>query len=210
MKDRSTSRQVIEPKVISRIFGHGRGWAFTPKDFADLGDPRSVSVALTRLTRKGMIRKLARGLYDYPVEHPVMGRIAHSVDAVAKALARRDAMLIQPSGAYAANLAGLSDQVPMKVEFLTDGRYRRVKVGNQEIIFKHTTARNMVTAGRKSGTFIQALRHLGQRHVDDRVLSVLDRQVSEADRLQLLKDLPYAAAWIAGILRKLAMHRRQT
>jgi hypothetical protein len=67
-----------------------------------------------------------------------------------------------------------------------------------------TTPRNMATAGRKSGTVIQALRHIGQRHVDDRMVSIVDRQLSPADRAQLLKDLRYAPAWIADLLRPLA------
>jgi hypothetical protein len=79
-------------------------------------------MALTRLSRKGVIRQLARGLYDYLIDHSALGRVAASADAVAKALANRDAVRLQPAGAYAANVLGLSDQVPMKIVFLTDGR----------------------------------------------------------------------------------------
>ena len=61
-------------------------------------------MALTRLSRKGIIRQLARGLYDYPIDHPSFGRIPPSADAVAKALAKRDASRLQPTGAYAANI----------------------------------------------------------------------------------------------------------
>jgi hypothetical protein len=161
-------------------------------------------MALTRLSRKGVIRQLARGLYDYPIDHPTLGRVAASADAVAKALASRDAVRLQPAGAYAANVLGLSDQVPMKIVFLTDGPTRRVKLGQREIILKRTTPRNVATAGRKSGTVIQALRHLGRRHVDDKVIAILRRQLNDADESQLLKDLRYAPAWVADTLRRLA------
>jgi hypothetical protein len=161
-------------------------------------------MALTRLTRKGVIRQLARGLYDFPIDHPSLGRIAPSADAVAKALAARDAVRLQPAGAYAANMLGLSDQVPAKVVFLTDGPSRRVQLGQREIVLQRTTPRNMATAGRISGTVIQALRYLGQRHVDDRVVATLNRQLSAADKAQLGSDLKYAPAWIAAILRRLA------
>ena len=117
----SKSTQVIEPKARSIIFGHRGGWVFTPSDLARLGDPRSVGMALTRLSRKGIIRQLARGLYDYPIDHPSFGRIPPSADAVAKALAKRDAARLQPTGAYAANILGLSEQVPTRIVFLTDG-----------------------------------------------------------------------------------------
>jgi hypothetical protein len=204
MKRSPKSTQVIEPKARAIIYGHGRGWVFTPRDLTQLGDPRSVGMALTRLSRKGIIRQLARGLYDYPIDHPALGRVAASADAVAKALVSRDSVRLQPSGAYAANVLGLSDQVPMKIVFLTDGSSRRVKLGQREIILKHTTPRNVATAGRKSGTVIQALRYLGQCQIDAQVLAILRRQLNDADKAQLLKDLKYAPAWIADTFRRLA------
>jgi hypothetical protein len=186
------------------IYGHGRGWVFTPRSLAALGDPRSIGMALTRLTRKGVIRQLARGLYDYPIDHPTLGRIPPSADAIAKALAARDATRLQPAGAYAANVLGLSEQVPTRIVFLTDGPSRRVKIGKREIVLKRTTPRNMATAGRKTGTIIQALRHIGQRNVDEKTLAIIDRSLTAEDRAQLIKDLPYAPSWIAELLRRLA------
>lgn len=169
--------------------------------------PRSETPAAWEwppLSRKGIIRQLARGLYEYPIDHPSFGRIPPSADAVAKALAKRDASRLQPTGAYAANILGLSDQVPTRIIFLTDGPSRRVKFGQQEIVLKRTTPRNMATAGRKSGTIIQALRHIGQHNINDRTLAILKRQLTKQDRAQLLKDLRYAPGWTAEIMRKLS------
>jgi hypothetical protein len=177
---------------------------FTPARFRDLGSPDAIHNALTRHAKSGTIRLLARGLYDYPVQHPVLGTVAPSADAIARALVGRDAIRLQPAGAYAANVLGLSDQVPMKIIFLTDGASRRVKLGQREIILQRTTPRNMATARRKSGTIIQALRHLGQGQVDDKVIATLQRQIAAADRAVIRKDLRYAPAWIADILRKLS------
>jgi Family of unknown function (DUF6088) len=123
---------------------------------------------------------------------------------VAHALKGRDATRLQPSGAYAANLLGLSNQVPMKVVFLTDGTSKRVLLGKQEIILKRTTPRNMATAGSISGLFIQALRHIGQKHIDDSILHALEKQLRDDDKKQLIKDLQYAPAWIADIMRNIA------
>lgn len=200
--------QSIDSQVLSRIYGHGRGWVFTPASFLDLGSRMAVGSALARHKRAGFIRQLARGLYDYPIEHSKLGRVAPPADAVARAIARRDAVRLQPAGAYAANVLGLSEQVPIKIVFLTDGPSRRVKLGRREIVLKHTTPRNMATAGRKSGTVIQALRYLGQRHVDEKTLAIVDRQLKPTDRAQLRKDLRYAPAWVADLLRRLSPERR--
>jgi len=192
-----------EAKALSRIYGHGKGWVFTPAHLADLGSRDAVASALKRFKAAGVIRQLARGLYDYPVKHPVLGTVAPSADAIARALVVRDAIRLQPTGAYAANVLGLSEQVPSRIVFLTDGPARKVKIGKQEIILQHTTPRNMATAGRKSGTLIQALRYLGQDQVNERTVAVLRRHITMEDCGSVRKDLRYAPAWVAGLLRPL-------
>lgn len=197
----SRHTQRIESTVLSRIYGNGRGWVFTPRHFYDLGSESAIDSALRRLKAAGKIRHLARGLYDYPAQDPVLGNVAPSADAIARALVVRDAIRLQPSGDYAVNRLGLSTQVPSRVVFLTDGPARKVKIGKREIILHHTTPRNMATAGRKSGTLIQALRHLGKSQVDDGVIEAIKRQIDDKDRASIRKDLIHAPAWIADILR---------
>ena len=195
--------QSIDNKVRSRIYGNKRGLVFTPRHFQDIGSDDAVDSALRRLKADGVIRQLARGLYDYPQHDPVLGMVTPSADAIARALVVRDATRLQPSGAYALNALGLSEQVPSRVVFLTDGPGRNVKVGKRSIMLKHTTPRNMATAGRISGTLIQALRHLGKGRVDNRVVAAIRRHITDADRPVIRRDLLYAPAWIAEILRDL-------
>ncbi|MBP7906325.1 MAG: hypothetical protein KA099_13495 [Alphaproteobacteria bacterium] len=190
--------------MLSRIYGRGKGCVVTPGDFLDLGSRQAVDLALHRLAKKGTLRRLARGLYDYPRIDPELGLLSPTIEATVKALKGRDKILLQPSGGYAANLLGLSDQVPMKIVFLTDGPARRVQIGKQVIMLKHTTPRAMATAGRISGLVIQALRHLGQRQVDDAVVANLQKRLSASDKKVLLRDLRYTPAWIAAILRQVA------
>ena len=191
-------------KILRRIESRKRGWVFTPDSFADLGTRQAVDLALMRHRKNGRIRKLARGLYDYPKTDPEFGPLQPSTDDIANALAGRDATRLQPSGAYAANLLGLSTQVPMKVGYLTDGRKGKVQIGKRQIILKNTTPRNMATAGRISGLVIQALRHLGRKNVDQQIIAQLGRRLDEDAREQLMQDIRYAPAWIADILRRLA------
>ncbi len=177
---------------------------FTHKQFVDLGNRTAVASALKRQKRAGTIRQLARGLYDYPRHNPNLGVLAPSVDAVAAALKGRDAIRLQPSGGYAANLLGLSEQIPMKVVFLTDGPSRQMVIGKQGIILKRTTPRNMATAGKISGLVIQALRYLGRQHMDDAIIQRLRNRLSSDEKKQLVKDFRFMPDWIADIMRKIA------
>jgi len=150
--------QSIDSQILAAISKRGRGAVFVPADFLGLGSRDAVDIVLHRLARKGTIRRLARGVYDFPEEHPVLGLLSPSAEAVATALAGRDHTRLQPAGAYAANALGLSEQVPAKAVFLTDGPSRTVKIGAMTIQLRRTTAKYMAAAGRLSGLLIQALR----------------------------------------------------
>ena len=204
------SKKNIDSKVVSRIYGHGRGWVFTPNHFKDLGSRDAVASALKRHKQSGLIRQLARGVYDYPKIDPELGLLEPSTDDIAQALAGRDATRLQPSGAYAANLLGLSTQVPTKIVYLTDGRPRTVQIGKRQITLNQTTPRNMATAGKISGLVIQALRHLGSRHVDAAIIEAVKKRLSASDRKRLLADIRHAPAWIADIIRKVAAEDEQS
>ena len=194
----------IDSKILSRVQSHGRGWVFTPAHFDNLAGRSTVSIVLKRHTDTGTFRNLARGLYDYPKTDPQLGPLQPTVDDIANALAGRDEIRLQPSGAYAANRLGLSTQVPMRVVYLTDGRSRTVQIGKRQILLRNTTPKNMAAAGKISGLIIQALKHIGKDQVDDAIIDQLDRRIDDPGRKQLLKDIRSAPAWIADIFRKLA------
>jgi len=204
MSSTHRTTQPIDEKILASIRARGRGSVFVPADFLEVGSREAIDTALHRLTRKGTIRRLARGVYDFPKTHPVLGPLAPSAETVAKALAGRDHTRLQPAGAYAANVLGLSNQVPAKAVFLTDGPTRTVTIGPTTIQLRRTTARNMAAAGRLSGLLIQALRELGKEHVSPERLEHLKRTLPAEKRRELIKDIRLAPAWMHTIFRELA------
>lgn len=204
MSTKKKSPQSVDAKILASIRARGRGAVLVPADFLDIGSREAVDIVLHRLARKGTIRRLARGVYDFPKEHPVLGPLCPSAEAVASALAGRDRTRLQPAGAYAANALGLSEQVPAKAVFLTDGPSRTVRIGATTIQLRRTTARNMAAAGRLSGLLIQALRELGKDHVTPERREHLKRSLPADKRRELMKDLKLAPAWMHPIFRELA------
>lgn len=194
----------VDAAIRTELKAAEPGKVFSPVDFLHLGSRAAVDKVLSRLTAAGELRRVARGLYDVPRAHPILGALLPSADNVAQAIAGKGSLRLQPSGAYAANLLGLTEQVPMKLVFLTDGASRTVYFSNQRIILKRTTPRNMATAGRISGLVIQALRHFKQANIDDRVIATLRARLSVEDRAMLLVDAPLAPVWIAEVMRRIA------
>lgn len=194
----------VDTQVLQRIQSHGQGWVFTPSDFADLGSRTACATALKRHKAAGTIRLLGRGLYDVPRVHPVLGTLWPAIEAVSQALERKDGIRLQPSGVYAANLLGLSEQVPAKVVFLTDGATRTVKVGPTQISLKRTTPRNMSAAGTLSGLLIQAFRSLGAAHITPQRIARLRQTLPVAERAKVLQDIALAPEWMHAHLREVA------
>jgi hypothetical protein len=194
----------IDSQISKTIYARGLGSVFVPSDFLHLGSRQAIDVVLHRLTRKGIIRRLARGLYDFPEKHPVLGTLQPTPEKIAAALAGRDCTRLQPTGAYAANLLGLSEQIPAKVVFLTDGPSRTLKIGRTTIQLRQTTTKKMAVAERLSGLLIQALSELGKENMTKARLEHLKKTIPIDKRRELLQDLRFAPEWMHSIFKEIA------
>ena len=97
--------QSVDNKVLSRIYGHGRGWVFFAKDFSTEFGSINIDKALSGLTKQGKIRRICRGMYDYPKYSELLGQtLSPDFDQVAQAFARKFNWRIQPGGDAALNL----------------------------------------------------------------------------------------------------------
>lgn len=189
-----------EIRIKNRIIEHGRGWCFTSRHFVDLGASDSIRKALSHLQKQKLIRRLTRGVYDYPKMHDLLGPIPPDLDAVATAIAEKNGEQIQPAGAHAANLVGLSTQVPGRIIFLTEGLSRKVKIGNQEIVFKRAAKKNMAAAGTKEGLLIQALKNLGKNHIDRGARAQIAKFLKDSTPHEIRQNLKFAPAWIRALV----------
>lgn len=196
----------VQDQMYNRIKRKGRGTVFTPKDFLDLGSRAAVDQSLSRMVKDGTIRRLGRGVYDFPKTHPRLGVLSPSSDAVAKAVVGSCA--VQPSGAHAANSLGLSTQVPAQTVYYTDGPQRDLRMGRRRIHVRRRSPKNLLGAGTDVGRVYQAIRHLGRSRVNDDVIKTLRRRVPIDVRQQLrtevTKNSHLAPDWVVDVSKRLA------
>ena len=159
--------QSIEKQIEEKIISMPRGTLLFPEDFHQLGSSEAVRLALHRIVKKGVIRRVAQGIYVRPKISEYIGEIGSTAEEVAEGIAKRDKIRIVPTGVYALNALGLSTQVPMRLVLLTDGAPREIKVGKRTIKFKKTTPKNLMAKGKISSLVIQALREIGMGKVLD-------------------------------------------
>ena len=103
--------------------------------------PESVGRILSDLTEKGVLVRIASGIYVKP-RRSKFGMVMPSIEHIVKAVAERDKAQVLPSGATALNALGLSTQVPMSYSFLTTGSARNLNIGNRKVILKRGVPRN--------------------------------------------------------------------
>ncbi|MCF6114595.1 DUF6088 family protein [Mesorhizobium muleiense] len=188
---------------MKRARARGRGGVFTPSDFLDVAGRSAIDQALSRLAKSGQLRRLARGLYDFPKVHPKFGALSPAPDDIAQALARETGSHVQIAGARAANALGLSTQVPAKSTYLTDGPSRRVVLGKRVVDLRHASPKHLIAPGSAAGTVVQALRHLGAVRAAD-VAQVAARRLSVNDKKTLASTAVQAPAWMRPTLVSIA------
>ncbi|MFN8704605.1 MAG: DUF6088 family protein [Rhodospirillales bacterium] len=193
----------VPDRVMKRVRASGRGSVFTPRDFLDLAARTAVDQALSRLVKAGQLRRLARGLYDFPKLHPKLGALTPASDDVAQALARETGSHLQIDGARAANALGLSTQVAAQSSWLTDGPSRRVVLGKRVVDLRHASPKHLIAPGSPAGTVVQALRHVGVSRAAD-VLRVAAQSLTESDKRTLAKSAAQAPAWMRATLLSIA------
>jgi predicted transcriptional regulator of viral defense system len=191
--------------ILKRIRAKHRGFVFTPKEFTHLGTRAAVDQALSRLQRSGQIRRLTRGVYEFPRIHPKIGLLSPSPEAVAKAIAKRSATRITVSPIKAANLLGLSTQVPVQNVFWTEGRSRTIRIGNQTVSLKHVAPSKMIGAGTEAGIVIQAVRSLGKEGIHEIPIRSLAKRLPRPVKRAVQRLVPAAPAWSQPVLNQISV-----
>jgi len=162
------------------------------------------------LTRQGVIRRIGVSLYHYPrINEKLGGEIPPPPDVVALAVARKTGSRIVASGALAANVLGLSTQVPAKMVYLTNGPTRMITVDPHTLSFRHVSPRRMAAKGKLSGIVFEALRYLKATNVTGDVITKLKRNLSADAKTELKRDLPHAAGWMRPYIQQIIAEARK-
>lgn len=160
--------------------------------------------ALHRLTARGEVRRVIRGIYDYPRFSKLLEQqVSPDIDQVARAIARKFRWRIQPSGATAMNLLGLSTQVPGRVVYLSDGPDRSYKIGNTTLAFEHTALKEAGFRLRETGLIVQALKSLGEERVTPEVIKRIREWLPKPLRSKVLADARTATTWVHRAIQEI-------
>lgn len=194
----------LNNKALYFIAGHGRGWAFSSNDLMEKFSRQQADNLLSDLAKEGKIRRVGRGVYDYPKYSELLQKkLSPDIDQVARAIARKFKWRIAISGESALNLLGLSTQVEGKYVYLSDGPNRSYMIMNSTLTFKKSVLKDMGFKYKESTLIVQALKSLGKNHIDNRVIKKIRSQIDPKMHDKILKDTKTVTGWIYEAIRKI-------
>lgn len=200
----------IKAKIFKRLEESTEHSVFFLNDFAELGSVETIRKVLQQACMAGVISHLSHGIYIKPMKSR-FGEVPPSLDTIAQEIAERDHVKIMPTGNTAANIIGLSTQIPMSASYLTTGSSRTINIGNRRVKFRHAAPRNFAYKGSTIPLIVQALKDLGENNVNESTLSSLLRYMSKAkDSDTFSNDILLAPAWIQSAIRPIIKKHNET
>jgi hypothetical protein len=184
-------------KAFYFIAGHGRGWAFSSRDLLSEYSRREADDILSYLQKTGKIRRIARGLYDYPrYSEYLQQELSPDIDQAARAIARKFNWHIVISGESALNLLGLSTQIPGRYIYYSDGPNRAYNIMGTKLEFKNSSLKDIGFKHKESDLLVQALKALGKEHITGKIKQKLSKQIDSGMYNKILKETKTTTGWI--------------
>ena len=190
-------------KAFYFISGHGRGWSFSPTDLMAKFSRQQVDSILSDLTKAGKIRRISRGIYDYPKYSEFLEMyLSPDIDEVARAYARKFNWRIEVSGDSALNILNLSTQIQAKYIYLSDGPSKSYNILDKTTLeFRKSVLKDIGFKYKESSLIVQALKALGKTHINDQVVSKIRKQIEPKMYAKILKDTQSTTTWIYEIIK---------
>ena len=186
------------------ISGHGRGWAFSSSDLLKKYSRQQTDNILSDLAKEGKIRRVCRGIYDYPKYSEFLKQdLSPDIDQVARAFARKFNWRIEVLGDTALNMLGLSTQVVAKYVYLSDGPNRSYDILGTTLEFKKSSLKNIGFKYKESSLIVQALKTLGKDRITDDIIETIRKCIEPKMYTKIHKDTQSSTVWIYEAIKQI-------
>lgn len=191
-------------EILYFIAGHRRGWVFSSSDLMKKYTRQEVDNTLSDLVEKGKIRRVYRGIYDYPKYSELLEQnLSPDIDQVAQAFARKFNWRIEISGDSALNMLGLSTQVVGRYVYLSDGPSKSYDILGTTLDFKKSVLKNIGFKYKESSLIVQALKALGKDRITPNVINQIRLKIDSEMFNKILNDTSSATVWIYEAIKQI-------
>jgi len=192
----------ISSQIENKIKRSKPGKIILPSDFKDLGTSTAIRKTLSRLVDQKVLVRMGQGVYVIPIHDKFFGEVLPSMEEIAASLAEKEHVKIMPTGQYALNKIGLSNQVPMKMVFLTNGTKKNITIRKSSIVFQPTTTKKLAMVGSISSLLFLGLEELDLNRLTESEIEKIINLLKKEDQNNLKHDLKLAPARISDFVIK--------
>lgn len=198
MKD--NDKEIFDKKRIRREITRGKyGAIFSTSSFPGLTANYATKL-LSAFEKEGLLVRISKGVY-LKAKKTRFGVSYPPIEEIVSQIAKRDKAKIFPTGDTAANMLGLSEQVPMKTCFLTSGTARDLNIGGRTVELKRAAPKNFAYSHEIVGILVQALRSIGPENITDEMRARIPAILSDVVKDRRFEaDLKLAPAWIEKLI----------
>lgn len=186
----------LKNKILTRIYRHGRGWAFCASDFLNIAGRATIDSVLSRLSTENKIQKVITGIYSYPLQNKLSKNKVNDFYQVAQAIARKFGWRIIPDGNTALNYLGLSTQLVANALYYSDGPNKTYTIDNRILTFKHTAIKEINFRNSASSLIIQSFKAIGENNISQDLLQKIAVKYSLSHWKKIKKDTQKVTGWI--------------
>ena len=183
------------------------GQIFLPSDFKDLGTSTAIRKALSRLVKQKVLIRMGQGIYTISINDKIFGDVLPSIEEIAAAIAKKEHVKIMPTGQYALNKIGLSNQVPTKLIFLTNGTKKNISIGKNAIVFQPTSSKKLAMIGSITSLLLLGLEELDLDKISETDINKIIYLLKKENIKKLKHDLKLAPARVSDFVIKNFLHQ---
>lgn len=193
-------------ETIKKIINESEdGSVFVASDFANIDSNEVVRKNLSLLTKRNSIIRIYHGLYAKLIYSQLTNEIMPiSIDKVATAIARNNGWSIVAFGQTALNVLGLSNQVPVTYEYLSDGPYRSYEINGYYLRFLHRANKDISNLPDKTALIISAIKALSEANITNEHIGLLKVKLTFEEKEKVLNDTKYITRWVRLVLELVA------
>lgn len=179
-------KPTLSERILERARSLPEGAPLRAKELLHLGSRAALDQSLSRLAKSGSLLRAGHGVYVRPVDTR-FGPRPPAAPKVVEALAEASGETVVSSAAAAANALGLTEQVPIRLVYLTSGRSRRLAIGAQTVELRHAPRWQLELARNRAGHAIRAFAWYGRKRAGEATRSL--RGVLSATELASLASV---------------------
>lgn len=198
---RITEKEALLAAILRVVAAHGDGTPMAVKEFAHLGERRTVNRALAWLCECNRLVRVGRGLYARPIATR-LGKAPPPLDHAVRVAAQDRGERIAIHGAASAYHLGLVRRAPEKPVYLTTGPSRQMTIGAQTVSLRHAPDWQIDIPIGRAGNVIRALAWMGPEKAEE-ALGALEKRLPAVAADELAKSNTNLPAWLAAAIDRL-------